>query len=157
MRKFVRLALSKKSRGLRNAGAGRSLLWVAVVSGMAILLVVAAILQFRWMQQLRTATELQIGSNLQSVMTGWHRDLYAEVSTICIALQVGPDSGAYDAWDDYLERYARWNEGGLSAEFSEGLYANPDLIRDIYIWQTSLPPARLLRLNPDSKNVVASS
>jgi hypothetical protein len=121
--------------------------------GMAILLIVIAVLQYQWGKQLRAATELQIGSNLQSVMTSWQRDLYDELSAICIALQVGPDSGAHDAWNDYLQRYADWDRDGVSHEVAGGLYANPDLIREIYIWQTSIQPVQLLRLNPQSKGV----
>jgi signal transduction histidine kinase len=111
------------------------------------------VLQYQWGKQLRAATELQIGSNLQSVMTSWQRDLYDELSAICIALQVGPDSGAHDAWNDYLQRYADWDRDGVSHEVAGGLYANPDLIREIYIWQTSIQPVQLLRLNPQSKGV----
>jgi two-component system sensor histidine kinase SenX3 len=132
-----------------------SLFRVVVLSGTAILLVVLAVLQYKWAKQLRAATELQIGSNLQSMMMSWHHDLYGELSAICIALQVGPDSGARDAWNDYLQRYAYWNRVGTNGEIAEGLYTNPDLIRDIYIWQTSEQPNQLLRMNPNAKNVDA--
>jgi two-component system sensor histidine kinase SenX3 len=151
----VRL-LGNKVGGLGSVRVrGSSLFRMAVLSGTAILLVVLAILQYKWAKQLRAATELQIGSNLQSVMTNWHRDLYGELSAVCIALQVGPDSGAHDAWNDYLQRYADWNRVGTNREIAEGLYANPDLIRNIYIWQTGGRPNQLLRMNPNAKNVDA--
>src|ERR1700740_827678 len=102
------------------------LFWIAVLSGMASLLIIVAVLQYRWATQLSAATEVRIGSNLQSLMTTWHRDLYNELSTICIALQVGPDSGAHDAWNDYLQRYADWNRIGANHEFAEGVYTNPE-------------------------------
>ena len=55
---------------------------------MALLWVIVATLQYRWATQLSAATEVRIGSNLQSLMTTWHRDFYGELSAICIAMQV---------------------------------------------------------------------
>ena len=52
---------------------------------------------------------MRMGAELESLMTKWHDDLYSEFSAICIAMQVGPDSGARDSWNDYLERYVEWN------------------------------------------------
>src|SRR5206468_8583503 len=89
---------------------------IAVLSGMALLWVIVAVLQYKWATQLSAATEVRIGSNLQSLMTRWHRDLYDELSAVCVALQVGPDSGAHDAWNDYLQRYAEWNRDERSEE-----------------------------------------
>lgn len=150
---------SAKTKAIRREGARRSsLFWIAVLPGMALLLVMVAVLQYRWATQLSAATEVRIGSNLQSSMTMWHRDLYDELSAICIALQVGPDSGAHDAWNDYLQRYADWNRTWANHEFGEHVYAKPELIGDIYIWQTSLrAKPKLLRLDPVAKNLENSS
>src|ERR1700745_2292780 len=95
-----------------------SLFQIAVLSGMALLWAIVATLQYKWAAQLGAATEVRLGSNLQSLMTRWHRDLYDELSAICIALQVGPDSGARDAWIDYLQRYAEWRRGAAINEFA---------------------------------------
>src|ERR1700739_4794533 len=90
-------------------------------------------------------------------MVGWHLDFYGELSAICVAMQVGPDSGAHDAWNDYLQRYDEWNRNGLRSEI-EGAYANPELVQEIYDWQTSAPGnPELLRLNPKSKTLDAVS
>ena len=104
-----------KGRAMEALDARRSSVFrIAVLSGMALLLVIVATLQYKWATQLSAATEVRIGSNLQSLMTTWHRDFYDELSAICIAMQVGPDSGAHDAWDDYLQRYAEWNRGRIA-------------------------------------------
>lgn len=121
---------------------------------MALLLAIVAVLQYEWASQLSAATEVRLGSNLQALMMSWHRDLYDELSSICITLQVGPDSGARDAWIDYLQRYAEWNREGSNGGFVEGLYTNPDLVREVYEWQTSGPgEPELLRLNPNTKTL----
>ena len=131
-----------------------SLYRVAVLCGMALLWVIVASVQYKWATQLSAVTEVHIGGNLQSLMTQWHRDLYDELSGVCIALQVGPDSGAHDAWNDYLQRYAEWNREGTSSEFPEAAYASPDLVREIYNWQTSAPgKPKFLRLNPSAKTL----
>lgn len=123
---------------------------------MALLLAVVAILQYKWAAHLSAATEVRLGSNLQSLMTRWDRDFYDELSAICIALQVGPDSGAHDGWNDYLQRYAEWTRDGASRESGEAVYPNRELVQEIYEWQTSAPEkSELLRLNPESKSLEA--
>ena len=121
---------------------------------MALLWVVVASLQYHWAKQLSTVTEVRIGANLQSLMTQWHRDLYDELSAVCIALQVGPDSGAHDALNDYLQRYAEWSQNGAEGKFAEAAFANPDLVQEIYDWQTSARgKPELLRLDPTSNTL----
>jgi signal transduction histidine kinase len=155
MRLRVQASPGGKSKAKEKEATRRSSLFqITVLSGMALLLVIVATLQYQWATQLSAATEVRIGSNLQSLMTRWHRDFYDELSAICIALQVGPDSGAHDAWNDYLQRYAEWNRGGASNEFTERVYPNPELVREIYDWQTSsFEEPELLRLNPDAKSL----
>jgi signal transduction histidine kinase len=120
---------------------------------MASLLVTVAVLQYRWTKQLSVAAEARIGSTLQPLMLGWHLDFYGELSAICVALQVGPDAGARDNWNDYLHRFMDWSHGS-----GENFYANPALIENIYIWETSarIVP-RLLRLNADAAKIEISS
>src|SRR5882762_1971375 len=87
--------------------------WIAILSGMASLLVMVAVQQYRWTRELSVATEARIGSTLQPLMLGWHLDFYSELSTICVALQVGPDAGARDNWNDYLHRSRHWSNGSV--------------------------------------------
>jgi signal transduction histidine kinase len=118
--------------------------WPFVLLGMVVLLMVLAVLQFRWTSQITEATDAQIGSNVQSLMMDWHLDLYREFSAVCVALQVGPDSGARDGWRDYLQRYADWT----------GTAANRDMVENVYIWEVS-PRAepQLLRLNVEADEI----
>jgi len=99
-----------------------------------------------------------VGADLESAMMKWHLDLYGELSTICIGLQVGPDSGANDRWDDYLRRYVEWRRVATSSTFVENIYSNPDVVSDIYIWETSHgTDPRLLRLNADNVRIERSA
>lgn len=120
-----------KNKTMERDGVRKlSVFRIGVLSGMALLWVIVAVLQYKWATQLSAATEVRIGSNLQSLMTRWQRDLYDELSAVCVALQVGPDSGAHDAWNDYLQRYAEWNGNEKNSDVAEGAYANPDLVRE---------------------------
>jgi signal transduction histidine kinase len=128
--------------------------WVAAMGGIAVLLVAVGFLQYRWNAQIRQATEVRMGADLESVMMNWHLDLYGEFSAICVALQVGPDSGARDTWDDYLQRYEDWNRATTNSESVENIFTNRDLVKNIYIWETSRPTnPQLLRLNPEAKRI----
>ena len=138
----------------RDTARLSSVFRIAVLSGMALLWAIVAVLQYKWATQLSAATEVRIGSNLQSLMTRWQRDLYDELSAVCVALQVGPDSGAHDAWNDYLQRYAEWTRNGINREVPESAYPNPDLVREVYDWHTSAPgKPELLRLDPNTKTL----
>src|SRR5215470_3106347 len=124
-----------------------------MLSGVVVLLGVLAFLQFRWTNEATAASEMRIGAELESLMMKWHGDLYGEFSAICTAMQVGPDSGARDTWNDYLERYVEWNSA-LPPETLPNVYRNPDLIQNVYIWDTNLDTQpRLFRLNTDSKKI----
>lgn len=151
----MQTSFGAKSSPRRALGAKRlSLSRISVLAGMVLPLVVVATLQYKWATQLSAATEVRLGNNLQLLMTRWQRDLYDELSAICIAMQVGPDSGAHDAWNDYLQRYAVWNRGAAINEFAGAASANPELVHAIYDWQTSSPgKSELLRLNPSTKTL----
>jgi signal transduction histidine kinase len=111
--------------------------WMAVLCIMAGLLVAVALMQFRSMNQINKATEDRIGGTLESLMIDWHLDFYRRFSGICVALQVGPDSGAFDDWSVFRDRYAQWRQTTQT----------PQLIQSLYIWETSQKTApRLLSL-----------
>jgi signal transduction histidine kinase len=149
---------TSRTKGIGDRGAKKlPLSWIALLCGLALLLVIVAVLQYRWTKQLSEATEARIGSALQPLMMGWHLDFYGELSAICVALQVGPDSGARDNWNDYLRRYVDWSHAPMNHELVENMYANPDLIENIYIWETSDRAApRLLRLNAHTEKIEIS-
>ena len=117
------------------------------------LLATVAVLQYRWTNEASRADEMRIGAELESLMTKWHGDLYGEFSAICIAMQVGPDAGARDTWNDYLERYVEWNYA-LPHESLPYVYRNPDLVGEIYIWETNQQTKpRLFWLNLDTRKI----
>ena len=131
--------------------------WATALAAIAALLATVAVLQYRWTGEASTAEGMRIGAELESLMMKWHADLYGEVSAVCVAMQVGPDSGARETWNDYMERYVEWSYA-QPHEASPNVYRNPDLIQDIYIWETGLAPTpRLFLLNIDKKKIEPSA
>ena len=131
-----------------------SIFWITVLSGMASLVIMVAVLQYRWTKQLIDATEAGMGNSLRPLTVGWHLDFYGELSAICVALQVGPDSGAHDGWSDYLQRYTEWNSQASTSDSGKNVAPNPDLVEAVYIWETtSKAKPQLLRLIPEKQKI----
>jgi two-component system sensor histidine kinase SenX3 len=144
---------ASRSTGIRAFFA----FWSTALIAIAALLVTVAVLQYRWTDQASSGEEMRIGAELESLMMKWHGDLYSELSAICIAMQVGPDSGARDTWKDYLDRYVEWNYA-LPHETLPNIYRNPDLVRDVYILDANhQSQPRLLLLNIDNKRIEPES
>src|SRR5215469_6743407 len=145
-RQASNLAVSRARRSHSVLG-----FWPIFLTGMLVLLSAVAILQYRWTNEASSADEMRIGAELESLMMKWHSDLYGEFSAICAAIQVGPDSGARDTWNDYLDRYVAWNYA-LPHESLPYVYRNPDLVGEIYIWETNAKP-RLFWLNLSTRKI----
>jgi signal transduction histidine kinase len=133
-----------------------SAFWIIVLTGMASLVVMVAVLQYRWTKQLIEATASDMGNSLRPLTIGWHLDFYGELSAICVALQVGPDSGAHDGWSDYLQRYTEWSRQDAASYSPDTSNANPDLVEDVFIWETSDNRPKLRRLIPGEQKIVLS-
>jgi signal transduction histidine kinase len=131
--------------------------WPLIFAGVVGLLAMIATLQYRWTNEATNAERIRIGTELQSLMMKWHGDLFSEFSAICTAIQVGPDAGARDTWNDYMERYVAWNNA-LPHESLPYVYRNPDLIGEVYIWETNAQPRpQFYWLNLNTKRIERSS
>ena len=160
------MAPSTTSRSTRARHAGTlhaspqafPFFWIAVLSSMAVLLAIVAVLEYRWSTEIKKAEQVRVGTDLESVMIKWHLDFFGEFSTVCAALQIGPDSGERDSWEDYLHRYTEWSRAAEGGGSITDLYRNRDLVKDIYIWEASrrLSP-RLLRLNSGEDRIERSA
>ncbi len=118
------------------------------------LLGIVGTLQYRWSTEIKRAAEVRVGRDLESMMMKWHLDFYGEFSAVCVALQIGPDSGARDSREDYLERYTEWSHATNSEDPLENIYTNRDLVKDTYIWESSQAERpRLLRLNAQTAKI----
>lgn len=153
MLKGVLLNCGHKSRVWQRTRSS-VLLWNVIVLGIACLLGAIALLQYRWTEQLSGSVERRIRMNLDSSMTQWSLDFYGRLSAMCVALQVGPDSGALDIWKDYLQRYVLWTRKASEPTNIENIHSDPALIENVYIWETSDPVhPQLHLLNPQTNRI----
>ena len=128
-----------------------------MLAGIGILLVILGTLQYRWSTQIKKVSEVRVAADLESLMIKWHLDFYGEFSNVCVALQIGPDSGECDSWEDYMHRYAKWGNAAKTTSLPDHLYANRDLVREIFIWETSRrTEPRLLRFDADNERIESS-
>ena len=131
---------SRMSRSARELW-GSTATWVFGILGMAAVLVIVALLQYRWSVQSAEAAKDRIASDLQSFMMDFSLDLFEDLSDICAALQIEPDSGASEDWKNYRERYKAWRRTS----------DNADLVKSILIWETSrAKDPSLYRLDSDA-------
>lgn len=141
----------------RHGLGGFAAFWPVVLTGMVVLLATVAVLQYRWTNEASSANEIRMGTELESLMMKWQGDLYGEFSAICKAVQVGPDSGARDSWNNYMERYVAWNNA-LPHESLPYVNRNPDIVGEIYIWETAQrKKPRFFWLNLDTKKIEPST
>lgn len=124
-----------------------------VLLAIGCLFIAIGILQYRWLKQIDRAMEMRVRGDLDSRMTQWSLEFYGELSSICVILQVGPDSGAYDGWEDYLLRYAAWGRTNKEGGFEENIQSDPALVSKIYIYETSGPTRQLYLLNPADSRI----
>src|SRR5215469_8044419 len=132
-------AVARIFEGDPRPGAARraALRWNGVLLGIAALFAILATIQYRWVREIDTSMKVRVRSDLEARMTQWSLDFYREISAICVALQVGPDSGAHDIWIDYVQRYSAWAKTEGQEGSIENIPADPLLVSKIYIWETS--------------------
>jgi signal transduction histidine kinase len=150
--------LTRRARSRRDPSTFQSrsspYFWIPVLAGIGILLVILGTLQYRWSNQIKKVSEVRVAADVESLMIKWHLDFYGEFSNVCVALQIGPDSGERDSWEDYLHRYAKWGTTANTTYLPDQLYTNRDLVQEIYIWETSRRVApRLLRLDAEKERI----
>src|SRR5579871_1993044 len=106
----------------------------AVIVALAGVLIVLAVLQYRWGREVSEATSVRMQAGLHGSMMNVRQDLYHELASAGVALQ--PDSSA-----DLVGVVQRLEEWSRTAP-----HAN--LVQNVFIWQGSAgKPAKLLRLD----------
>jgi signal transduction histidine kinase len=112
--------------------------WYSLVLGLAAVLAVLAVLQYRSGKQVSDATTEQMRASLQGSLMDVRQGLERELTPLCRALQSASDVPRPRAPQEYLVRFEDWRRAA----------AHPDLVADIFVWQTiDRPHPQLLKLN----------
>jgi len=88
-----------------------------------IVVIVMAVLQYRWSNQVSEATSIRLADSLQMSMINWHLDFFRDFSEICIAMRVDAEIGAQDDGNQYARRFLEWKKTA----------AHPELVSAIYV------------------------
>jgi signal transduction histidine kinase len=116
----------------------------AVVVPAAVIVIVLAVLQYNWSNQVSEATSLRLADSLQMSMINWHLDFFRVFSQMCLTLGVDPDGDPPPDVQEFARYFAEWKAGA----------AYPDLVTDFYILPSSKAAhATALRYNAATKRL----
>ena len=119
---------------------------MALVAVLAAVLVLLAVLQYRWSLEISRAERTRIEASLNTSVTQFRQEFYRELTQVSTAFHGDPAAEPDDFWSSYAERYQAWLRTA----------ARPDLVSDVFVWRAGSPAAgnapRLLQLRqPDGQ------
>jgi signal transduction histidine kinase len=120
-------------------GSQQSFVSLALITALGVVVVVLAVLQYRWSTQVSDAERERLQTTLQTAMNQFREDLHRELASICSAFDINRAESAEQAEGLYAEHYDNW----------ERTAAHRELVTGVYLWEeTQAHHAALFRLNP---------
>jgi signal transduction histidine kinase len=110
----------------------------AVVIGLSAILVILAVLQYRWSNQVSQAESDRMKASLRIATTQFRQDFSRELQTLSAGLQPDPELLADDNWSGYAAQSADWLKSSTY----------PEMVSALYLWRPDKP---LLRLDRNTK------
>jgi len=122
--------------------AKRAFLRIALVAALTAVLVLLAVLQYRWSLEISSAERTRIEASLNTSVNQFRQEFYRELTQVSTAFHRDATAEPDDFWSSYAERYQAWARTAT----------RPDLVANVYVWQSGAPnpdsAARLLQLRP---------
>lgn len=119
--------------------AKRAFLRIALVAVLAAVLVLLAVLQYRWSLEISRAERSRIEASLNTSVNQFRQEFYRELTQVSAAFHSDPMPGPDDFWSRYAERYQAWARTA----------SRTDLVSNVFVWQAGTPAAaRLWHLLP---------
>ena len=100
--------------------------WSAVVAGLAVILIVLAVLEYRWSRDVSEAASVRMHASLQASIMAFRQDLYRELAGICLPLQLIPPADARDRWPQYARQ----------VQTAQHAAAVPQMVANVFVWST---------------------
>ncbi|HUD99825.1 MAG TPA: HAMP domain-containing sensor histidine kinase [Bryobacteraceae bacterium] len=117
--------------------AKRAFLPVVVVLVLAAVLVLLAVLQYRWSLEISRAERTRIEAALSTSVNQFRQEFYRELTQVSTAFHSDATADPDDFWSSYADRYQDWARST----------ARPDLVANVYVWRADAPAgSRLLQL-----------
>jgi signal transduction histidine kinase len=109
-----------------------------------VVVIVLAVLQYNWSNEVSEATGVRLADTLQLSMINWHQDLLRNFSEVAVTMRVDPESDARADLSQYVKRFAEWRT----------VARYPDFVSNVYFLDSS-PSGRAetLRLNPTTRQI----
>jgi two-component system, OmpR family, sensor histidine kinase SenX3 len=108
----------------------------AVPAAMACVLIVLAVLQYRWSREVSEATRTRMQASLQASLMHFRQDLSRELGAMCLDMQAGTGNISADA-RSLAEKLQRW----------QVTTSHPGLAANVYLWDPSNEYTSLFHLS----------
>jgi two-component system, OmpR family, sensor histidine kinase SenX3 len=113
--------------------------WYVIVLVLTAVLIVLAVMQYRWSKEVSRAASERMELDLESTMMRWRDDLYREIAGFCLGLQVDPQAQAHERRRQYVQQYNSWTHTA----------PHPNVIAQVLLLESEgAGAAPLLRLEP---------
>jgi two-component system, OmpR family, sensor histidine kinase SenX3 len=122
--------------------------WYAMLCGLAAVLGLLAILQYRSVQEVGLATTEQMHASLRGSLMDVRQALDRELGSLCNEFDFVPNSGNQNALHNAAAGFERWRS----------IASDPSLVQDVYVLQRDRGSSlRLLKLDPNRTDFEAAS
>src|SRR5947209_15768827 len=111
----------------------------AAIPALTVVLVILAVLQYKWSGQVSAANKAQLQANLQASLFGFRMDLARELSVVALEVRSAMDEAGGDP-QKFAPRLRHWQQTA----------AHPGLVAAVYLWDVDLNDPgknRLLQIN----------
>jgi len=120
----------------------RSIASLGVLTALAAILVLFAVLQYRWSGEVSEAERARMWESLNTSLNQFRGDFYSELAPVCAAFQIDPMASSDISGGSYAQRYQDWSRRA----------GHPQLIADVYLWYAGRgEPSQLLVLDRTSR------
>jgi signal transduction histidine kinase len=110
-----------------------------VVLGLAAILSVLAVLQYRWSREVSEATSARMRASLRLSMMGFRQDFHRELASLCGAFQSSPPPAPQERREQYAKAFQAWKASA----------SHPGLVANVFLLEAAGGEhPRLLHLNP---------
>lgn len=111
----------------------------AAIPALTVVLVILAVLQYKWSGQVSAANKAQLQTNLQASLFGFRMDLTRELSAVALEVRSAMDEAGGDP-QKFASKLRHWQQTA----------AHPGLVASVYLWDVDLKDPssnRLLQIN----------
>jgi len=100
---------------------------VALVAVLAAVLVLLAVLQYRWSLEVSRAERTRIETSLKTSVAQFRQEFYRELIQVSTTFHSDPVAEPADFWSIYADRYQDWVRNA----------SRPDLVSNIFVWRAA--------------------